>query len=117
MSKLKAFCPFSNLDCITNPSHDVINAPIWHEVFKNENTISYEEWPKYDESKLVDDTFTMIVQVNGKVRGKVEVSPDTTKDQTEELAFNLENVKLFTDGKEIVKVITVPKKLVNIVVK
>ena len=74
-------------------------------------------WPEVDESKLVEDTFTMIVQVNGKVRGKIEVDSDTTKEQMEELAKSIDNVKVFIEGKEIVKVITVPKKLVNIVVK
>ena len=75
------------------------------------------KWPEVDESKLVEETFTMIVQVNGKVRGKIEVDSDTTKEQMEELAKSIDNVKVFIEGKEIVKVITVPKKLVNIVVK
>ena len=62
-------------------------------------------------------TFTMIVQVNGKVRGKIEVASETTDDEMKSLALEIENVKAFTEGKEIVKVIVVPKKLVNIVVK
>ena len=74
-------------------------------------------WPLYDETKLENDTFTMVVQVNGKVRGKIEVSTDTDKDTMERLALEIENVKNFTQGKEIVKVIVIPKKLVNIVVK
>jgi leucyl-tRNA synthetase len=59
----------------------------------------------------------MIVQVNGKVRGKIEVESDTSKEEMEKLAFSLENVKNYTDNKEVVKVVTIPKKLVNIVVK
>ena len=59
----------------------------------------------------------MIVQVNGKVRGKIEVQADASKEDMERLAFEIENVKVHTDGKEIVKVVTIPKKLVNIVVK
>lgn len=74
-------------------------------------------WPEVDESALVEEAFTMVVQVNGKVRGKIEVSQDTSKEEMEELAKSIDNVKVFIDGKEIVKVITVPKKLVNIVVK
>lgn len=74
-------------------------------------------WPTYDDSKLENDTFTMVVQVNGKVRGKIEVSSNTDNDTMKKLALEIENVKTFTQGKEIVKVIVIPKKLVNIVVK
>jgi leucyl-tRNA synthetase len=79
--------------------------------------LSSSSWPTYDEAKTIDDTFTMVVQVNGKVRGKIEVSSNTTKEEMENLAMSLDNVKVFTEEKEIVKIITVPKKLVNIVVK
>jgi len=81
------------------------------------NTIAYESWPVFDESKIVDDTYELVVQVNGKVRGKIEVSLDITKDEMERLAKEIPNVKAFTEGKEIVKIIIVPKKLVNIVIK
>ena len=74
-------------------------------------------WPSYDTSKLVDDTYEMVVQVNGKVRGKIEVDIDITKEEMEKQALNIENVKNYIEGKEIVKVIIIPKKLVNIVVK
>lgn len=80
-------------------------------------TISDTPWPSYDPNKLENNTFQLVVQVNGKVRGKIEVHTNTTKEEMEKLAFQIENVKTFTDGKEIVKVITIPKKLVNIVVK
>ena len=59
----------------------------------------------------------MVVQVNGKVRGKIEVDIDITKEEMEKQALNIENVKNYIEGKEIVKVIIIPKKLVNIVVK
>ena len=74
-------------------------------------------WPSYDTSKLVDDTYEMVVQVNGKVRGKIEVDIDITKEEMEKQALNIENVKNHIEEKEIVKVIIIPKKLVNIVVK
>jgi len=74
-------------------------------------------WPTYDENKLENSTFTMVVQVNGKVRGKIEISKDTTKEEMEQSALNLENVKVHIEGKEIVKIITIPKKIVNIVIK
>ena len=100
-----------------NPICPHITEEIWHEIFKHEDTIAYEDWPVYDETKIVEDTYTMIVQVNGKVRGKIEVASSTTEDEMKTLALEIENVKAFTDGKEVVKVIVVPKKLVNIVVK
>lgn len=74
-------------------------------------------WPVYDEAKCSFKTYTMVVQVSGKVRGKIEVDTDTSNEEMERLAKEIENVKSYIDGKEIVKVIVVPKKLVNIVVK
>lgn len=71
----------------------------------------------YDESKIIDETFTMVVQVNGKVRGKIEVNANTSDDEMKELAKSIENVKNYIDGKEIVKEVIVPKKIVSIVVK
>ena len=59
----------------------------------------------------------MVVQVNGKVRGKIEVNTNASKEEMETLAKEIENVKKNIEGKEIVKVITIPAKLVNIVVK
>jgi leucyl-tRNA synthetase len=74
-------------------------------------------WPLYDESKTIDDNYEMIVQVNGKVRGKITVSIDTSKEEMEKLSKEIDNVKKHIEGKEIIKIVTVPKKLVNIVVK
>ncbi len=102
---------------LLNPIVPHITEEIWEVVFGKENSIAYESWPIYDEEKIVDETFTMIVQVNGKVRGKIEVASSTTENEMKSLALEIENVKAFTNGKEIVKVIVVPKKLVNIVVK
>ena len=102
---------------ILNPLCPHITEEIWHEVLKEKNTLAYEKWPTYDIEKTKNDTYEMVVQVNGKLRGKIEVSTDTTKEEMEELAKNIDNVKMYIDGKEIVKVIVVPKKLVNIVIK
>lgn len=74
-------------------------------------------WPVYDENKTKDTTVTIAVSVNGKVRGKLEVDVDTPSDILQEKAFTLPNVQNFTNGKEIVKVIAIPNKIVNIVVK
>ena len=80
-------------------------------------TICKSSWPTYDDNKIEEETFTLIVQVNGKVRGKVEVSSNMNEEEMKKEAKGVENVKTFIEGKEIVKEIVVPKKLVNIVVK
>ena len=74
-------------------------------------------WPKYDEEKTIDNTYELVFQVNGKVRGKETVNVDTSKEDMESLARQNPNVQKFTEGKEIIKVIAIPGKLVNIVVK
>ncbi|MDD3267562.1 MAG: class I tRNA ligase family protein [Burkholderiales bacterium] len=81
------------------------------------NSLCESAWPDYDEEKTIDENYEMIVQVNGKVRGKILVSTDTEKDEMEQLAQEIDNVKRYIEGKEIVKIVTVPKKLVNIVIK
>ena len=100
---------------VLNPLAPHITSELFEIVF-NKNIIE-ELWPKYEENKLVKNTFNLVVQVNGKIRGKIEVTTDTTEEEMVELAKSIDNVKAFIDNKEIVKVITVPKKLVNIVVK
>ena len=90
---------------------------IWREVFNNKETIAYEPWPTYDESKLKDNTYEMVVQVNGVLRGKVQVPILYTESEMKKAAKEIENVKAEIEGKTIVKEIVIPKKLVNIVVK
>ena len=75
------------------------------------------EWPKYDEQYLATDTVKIAVQVNGKLRGEVEVAKDADQATVEQLALEQSNVIRFTDGKEIVKKIYVPSKILNLVVK
>jgi len=75
------------------------------------------KWPEYDETKTVEDTVEIAVQVNGKLRGSIEVSNDTTEDEMVKLALENENVKRHTEGKEIIKTIVIKKRIVNIVVK
>jgi leucyl-tRNA synthetase len=79
------------------------------------NTIAYEAWPVYDETKLVEDEIEIVVQVNGKVRAKLHVPADASKEQMEQIALEDAKVKEQLDGKTIRKVIAVPGKLVNIV--
>lgn len=83
----------------------------------HDSSIAYETWPTYDENMLVSETVEMGVQVNGKLRAKIQVTKDTDDEAVKEIAFEQENVKAHTEGKNIVKVIVVKNKIVNIVVK
>ncbi len=74
-------------------------------------------WPEYDESKTTDSEFEIGVQVNGKLRGSVLISEEDTEEEIKVKALNNENVKKYTDGLNIVKVIVVPKRIVSVVVK
>lgn len=74
-------------------------------------------WPEYEEALAKSNSITVVAQVNGKVRDKLEVSADTPKEELEAMALASEKVKSFTDGKTVIKVIVVPGRLVNIVVK
>jgi len=81
-------------------------------------TLTFEqEWPTFDEKLTVENNFNLVLQVNGKVRDMVPAQIGISKDDAEKLAFSSEKVQKFIDGKEVVKVIAVPNKLVNIVVK
>ena len=79
-------------------------------------TLSYEPWPTYDETKLILDEKEVVVQVNGKLRGKFVVDSDASDDMLKEMALNIENVQLFIGNKPIRKIIVVKGRLVNIVV-
>ncbi|MCE5091174.1 leucine--tRNA ligase [Staphylococcus devriesei] len=93
-----------------------IGEELWNRLGNND-TITYQPWPTYDESLLVDSEVEIVVQVNGKVRAKLQIPKDLSKEEMQDLALEDENVKLSIEGKEIKKVIAVPQKLVNIVAK
>jgi len=98
------------LSCIT--PH--IGEEMW-QLLGHEESIAYEAWPTYDEAKLVEDTITCVVQVNGKVRGKFEAAVGSSNEELEKQAMELETVKRQIEGKTIRKVIVVKGKVVNIV--
>ena len=79
--------------------------------------VSLQPWPKYDEGKTVDDEIEIVVQINGKIKDKLMIPAGLDKDGTQEAAMNTEKIKGLIEGKNVVKVIAVPGKLVNIVVK
>ncbi|WP_334116874.1 leucine--tRNA ligase [Ligilactobacillus sp.] len=80
-------------------------------------SIAYAKWPEYDESKLVKDEVEVVVQVNGRVRQHLKVSSSITKEELEKAAMADEHVREFVEGRNVVRVIAIPGKLVNIVVK
>ncbi len=79
--------------------------------------LSVHEWPSYDEAKTIDDEVEIVVQINGKVKDKLIVSADADKAELENAAMQSARIKELTEGKNIVKIIAIPKRLVNIVVK
>lgn len=93
-----------------------ITEELWHKI-GYKDSIHLMAWPKCDESALVEEEIEIVVQVNGKLRDKMTISAQATEEEMREAALKREKLAPFIEGKEIVKVITVPKKLVNIVVK
>ncbi|MDU2137648.1 MAG: class I tRNA ligase family protein, partial [Staphylococcus warneri] len=93
-----------------------IGEELW-DTLGHSDTITYQPWPTYNESLLVDDEVEIVVQVNGKLRAKIEIRKDLSKKEMQDLALANDNVKMSIEGKEIKKVIAVPQKLVNIVAK
>ena len=89
---------------------------IW-QLYGHEGTIAYEAWPTYDETKLVDSEVNIAVSVNGKLRNTIKVAVDEDQEVVKKLAQEDEKVAKHLEGKEIVKIIVVPNKIVNIVVK
>ncbi|MCR5109927.1 MAG: leucine--tRNA ligase [Ruminococcus sp.] len=100
------------LSCIT--PH--IGEEIWS-IFGHNDTIAFESWPTYDESQLVEDTIEIVVQINGKVKAKLNITVDEAQESVMAKAMADEKVKEAVDGKNIVKQIYVPNKIVNIVAK
>ncbi|KRN92824.1 leucyl-tRNA synthetase [Pediococcus stilesii] len=82
----------------------------------HDESITYETWPTYDESKLVEDTVQVILQVNGKVRSKITVDKDMEKDALEKVALSDSKIQQWLQDKDVRKVIVIPNKIVNIVV-
>lgn len=89
---------------------------IW-QVLGHDESITYAKWPTYDPAKLVESTVEIMVQVNGKLRGKFKAAKDSDKDALEKEALSLDHVQKFLDGKDVKKVIVIPNKIVNIVAK
>ncbi|MDY4084708.1 MAG: leucine--tRNA ligase [Ruminococcus bromii] len=102
---------------LLNPFAPHVTEEVYEACKLGNGILAEAEWPKYDESKCVDDTVEIVVQVNGKIKAKLNVSVDATKEEILELAKADEKVANAVNGMNIIKEIVVPKKLVNIVVK
>ena len=98
------------ISCIT--PH--LGEELWSLLGHND-TIAYEPWPTYDEAKCVENVVTIVIQVNGKIRDKVEVPADIAKEELEKIALSTDKIKELLNGQSPKKVIVVPKKLVSIV--
>ncbi len=101
---------------LLNPVAPHIGEELW-EMLGHANTIAFESWPTYDEAKIIEDEKEIAVQVNGKVRATIKIAVDEDEESIKAKALEEENVKRHTDGKEIVKMIVIKGKIVNIVVK
>ncbi len=101
---------------LLNPVAPHITEEIW-QLLGFENMISDQSWPKWDETKTIEDEIEMAVQINGKVRGKIVIPVDAAKEQAKQKAMEDENIMKFLEGKTIVKEIYVPGRIYNIVIK
>jgi leucyl-tRNA synthetase len=101
---------------ILSPFVPHITEELWRKMGKKES-IHLQEWPSYDPELATAEEVTIAVQVNGKLRDRLTVPVDISEDELEELALSSEKVKKYLDGKKVLKVIKVPGRLINIVVK
>ena len=100
------------LSCVT--PH--LGEEIW-EMYGHKESIAYASWPTYDETKMIDSEVNIAVSVNGKLRNTIKLAIDTEEEKVKELALKDEKVLKHIENREIVKVIVVQNKIVNIVVK
>jgi leucine--tRNA ligase len=102
---------------LLNPFAPHVTEEVYEACKLGNGILAEAEWPEYDESKCVDESVEIVVQVNGKIKAKLNIPVDADKDAVLDLAKNDENVKKAIDGMKIIKEIVVQKKLVNLVVK
>jgi len=100
---------------ILSPFAPHIAEELWREL-GNKKSIFLEKWPEYDPKLIKEEKVQLIIQINGKVRDKIEVEADISEKTARELTLTREKVKKWIKGKEIKKVIFVPKKLINFVI-
>ena len=92
-----------------------ITEELWQKLKPGSGSIHQQKWPEYEETLVVEDLVTLVVQVNGKVRDRLEMPAGTNKAETERLALAAPKVQTYMEGKQIRKVVVIPERLVNIV--
>ena len=102
---------------LLNPIAPHITEELWHEVLNEKEELSYSKWPIYLDEKILDQEKEIGVQVNGKLRASIITSDNESEEDLKNKAINCENVKRHINGKEIIKIIVIKKRIVNIVVK
>ncbi len=107
---------FNVLLILLNPVAPHVTEELWT-IHNSNSRLTDQSWPMWDEAKTVEDTVEIAVQINGKVRGKAVLSANATQDEARDAAMEDEKVRSFCEGKQIVKVIFVPGRILNIVVK
>lgn len=105
-----------DLILILSPFVPHICEEMWEHIGQKES-VTVMRWPEYDESALVKDTVEIVVQINGKVKEKIMVASDADKQSLEKIALDNEKIKALLEGKSVIKVVAVPGRLINIVVK
>ena len=88
---------------------------LWQQL-DHKNSIHLEKWPEYDPKFLKEEKFELVIQINGKVRDKVLVSQGITEKEAKELAISQEKVKVWLEGKKVIKIIFIPGRLINLVI-
>ena len=97
------------------PVAPFIAEELWRETLRMSESIHVSRWPAYDEALAREERVTLVVQIDGKVRDRIEVTPDLTPEQAEEVALASPRVQRALDGRRIQRVIAKPPRLVNLV--
>jgi len=92
-----------------------ITEELWQKLKPESGSVHRQPWPAFDEELAAEDSITLVVQINGKVRDRLEIPAGTSKEETEKSALATPKIQSYLDGKQIRKVIVVPERLVNIV--
>ncbi len=113
------YLPFEYLEGflkLLNPIAPHLTEELYHNVLNYEESIAHSSWPTYDEAKTKEELFTVVIQINGKIRDKVEVDSNISKEELEKMALSREKISFYLNDQKVKKIIVVPKKIVNIVI-